>query len=69
VTKLERVRRAAVRDYLTFFSKHHKYFIEGIASKDGSSVLVKPIEVADSLIGNLPEDGALKGLPVRHIDV
>ena len=66
VSKLERVRRCAVLDYLTFFNKHHKYFNEGIMAKDGS-YLVRPIEISGARINALPEDGVLTGPRVPSI--
>ena len=67
VSKLEKVRRETVRDYLNFFSEHHKYFQRGLIAKDGETLL-PPIEVCDELIDALPDNGRPDGLVIKYID-
>ena len=68
VCKLETVRKDAIRDYLDFFSRHHKYFSEGIKSRDGATVWIPPIHIDQAAIDALPDDGRPEGLKVTYID-
>ena len=56
-----------MRDYLNFFSEHHKYFQRGLIAKDGGTLL-PPIEVCDELIDALPDNGRPDGLVIKYID-
>ena len=68
VSKLERVRRNAVADYLRFFRDHHAYFKSGIKSRDGETVWVPPITIDEEAIDALPSNGRPDGLIVKHLD-
>ena len=68
ISKLEKVRRQAVSDYIHFFVEHHKYFRSGITSKDGQTVWVAPITINRDVLDALPDNGRPDDLIVNYID-
>jgi hypothetical protein len=75
---VEKVRKHAIRDYLDFFSRHHKVYVEGIrnprAAHGSADEWIVPKfkwerDFDEKLWASLPEDGVPDGVVYRNLEL
>ena len=75
-SRLLKVRRRAVTEYLEFFCQYHRYYMEGIRNPNGSvgapnEFLVPPFRLSDvnrEALHSLPADGIPDGVRIVELD-